>query len=63
VCQPSFSFVRSLDETFALRHNGWSVTLFDSLDTMWIMGLKSEFQEALEDINDRRFDVRYSTSV
>jgi mannosyl-oligosaccharide alpha-1,2-mannosidase len=28
--------------------NGWSATLVDSLDTMWIMGLKEEFEEAVE---------------
>jgi mannosyl-oligosaccharide alpha-1,2-mannosidase len=28
--------------------NGWSATLVDSLDTMWMMGLKEEFEEALE---------------
>lgn len=28
--------------------NGWGVTLFDSLDTMWIMGLHELFHESLE---------------
>jgi mannosyl-oligosaccharide alpha-1,2-mannosidase len=28
--------------------NGWGATLIDSLDTMWMMGLKNEFEEALE---------------
>ncbi|KAF2124981.1 glycoside hydrolase family 47 protein [Dothidotthia symphoricarpi CBS 119687] len=32
------------DETFG----GWGATLVDSLDTLWIMGLKEEFYEALE---------------
>lgn len=27
--------------------NGWSATLVDSMDTMWIMGLKEEFEEAV----------------
>jgi len=39
------------------RYNGWSVTLFDSLDTMWIMGLKDEFNEAVDNIKDRHFNV------
>ncbi|KAK2877217.1 hypothetical protein FQN49_001341 [Arthroderma sp. PD_2] len=30
-------------ETFG----GWGATLIDSLDTLWIMGLKAEFEEAL----------------
>ena len=28
--------------------NGWGATLVDSLDSLWIMGLKTEFEEALE---------------
>ncbi|KAI9296184.1 seven-hairpin glycosidase [Neoconidiobolus thromboides FSU 785] len=28
--------------------NGWGVTLVDSLDTLWLMGLKKEFKEAVE---------------
>ncbi|ROT40027.1 seven-hairpin glycosidase [Sodiomyces alkalinus F11] len=27
-------------------YGGWAVTLFDSLDTLWIMGLKDEFYDA-----------------
>lgn len=27
---------------------GWAATLVDSLDTLWIMGLKEEFEEAVE---------------
>lgn len=26
------------------RFNGWGVTVVDSLDTMWLMGLKEEFE-------------------
>ena len=32
------------EETFG----GWGATLVDSLDTLWIMGLKEEFHEAVE---------------
>ncbi|KAF2850487.1 glycoside hydrolase family 47 protein [Plenodomus tracheiphilus IPT5] len=32
------------EETFG----GWAATLVDSLDTLWIMGLKDEFREAVE---------------
>ncbi|KAG5647834.1 hypothetical protein DXG03_007758 [Asterophora parasitica] len=28
--------------------NGWGVTVFDSLDTMWLMGLTDTFNDALE---------------
>ncbi|KAM0308617.1 hypothetical protein ACHAPQ_012641, partial [Fusarium lateritium] len=27
---------------------GWAATLVDSLDTLWIMGLKEEFNEAAQ---------------
>jgi mannosyl-oligosaccharide alpha-1,2-mannosidase len=30
------------------RFGGWGATLVDNLDTLWIMGLKNEFKEALE---------------
>ncbi|KAG5644461.1 hypothetical protein DXG03_008361 [Asterophora parasitica] len=29
------------------KFNGWSVTMLDSMDTMWMMGLKNEFAEAV----------------
>ncbi|KAF2144976.1 glycoside hydrolase family 47 protein, partial [Aplosporella prunicola CBS 121167] len=51
---------------------GWAATLVDSLDTLWIMGLKEEFEEAvhaidqidfttcaLEDINVFETTIRY----
>lgn len=30
---------------------GWGATLIDSLDTLWIMGLKTEFNEAVEAVS------------
>ncbi|KAG6813871.1 hypothetical protein H0H92_006278 [Tricholoma furcatifolium] len=30
--------------------NGWGVTLFDALDTMWIMGLNETFNDALDHV-------------
>ncbi|KAF9474075.1 seven-hairpin glycosidase [Pholiota conissans] len=38
------------------RFNGWSVTLFDSLSTMWIMNLRDEFAEAVKSVKGQRFD-------
>ncbi|KAF4610263.1 hypothetical protein D9613_010302 [Agrocybe pediades] len=40
---------------YSNKYNGWGVTLFDSLDTMWIMGLRKEFDEAVESIKDLHF--------
>jgi mannosyl-oligosaccharide alpha-1,2-mannosidase len=36
--------------TFKTPFCGWAATLVDSLDTMLIMGLHEEFQEALEEV-------------
>ncbi|TFK26236.1 mannosyl-oligosaccharide alpha-1,2-mannosidase [Coprinopsis marcescibilis] len=35
--------------------NGWGVTIYDGLDTMWIMGLHDEFRQALSLIAQNRF--------
>ena len=42
---------------FTKRFNGWSVTLFDSLGTMWIMGLREEFKEAVDSIRGIQFNI------
>ncbi|CAA7263605.1 unnamed protein product [Cyclocybe aegerita] len=39
------------------KYNGWSVTLFDSLDTMWIMGMQEEFADAVKSIKGRHFNA------
>lgn len=43
------------------RFNGWSVTLADSLDTIWLMGLKDEFYKALTLIRRQKFLKSVST--
>ena len=43
-------YILSLKEgylNFILSFNGWGLTLIDSLDTMWIMGLHDEFYDSL----------------
>ncbi|CCM04166.1 uncharacterized protein FIBRA_06328 [Fibroporia radiculosa] len=35
--------------------NGWGVTLVDGLDTMWIMGLRREFQQAMPVVANMTF--------
>ncbi|KAF8424129.1 mannosyl-oligosaccharide alpha-1,2-mannosidase [Tirmania nivea] len=42
------------------KFGGWGATLVDALDTMWIMGLKNEFEEALEFVE--KLDFTYSTA-
>ncbi|RYP74689.1 hypothetical protein DL770_007576 [Monosporascus sp. CRB-9-2] len=34
---------------------GWAATLVDSLDTLWIMGLKDEFEDAVKAVGDIDF--------
>ncbi|KAF8889335.1 glycoside hydrolase [Infundibulicybe gibba] len=38
--------------------NGWGVTVFDALDTMWIMDLKDEFYEALDFVAQTTFELQ-----
>lgn len=47
---PSFRWI-----SWKKRYNGWGVTLFDSLDTMWIMGLREDFEDAVNSIRDVQF--------
>ncbi|KAG7093987.1 hypothetical protein E1B28_007617 [Marasmius oreades] len=37
--------------------NGWGVTMYDALDTMWIMGLKDDFNEAVDVIAEEDFEL------
>lgn len=37
--------------------NGWGATLVDSLDTLWIMGLKQEFEEAVTKVKSIDFQT------
>ncbi|KAF8464124.1 glycosyl hydrolase family 47-domain-containing protein [Kalaharituber pfeilii] len=37
------------------KFGGWGATLIDALDTLWIMGLKKEFEEAIEFIEKLDF--------
>lgn len=36
---------------------GWAATLIDSLDTLWIMGMEDEFEEAVASLDDIDFNV------
>lgn len=40
---------------------GWGATLVDSLDTLWIMGMKDEFNEAVEAASKINFTADTST--
>lgn len=43
--------------------NGWGATLIDSLDTMWIMGLKDEFEEALTMVAKTNFKTSRRSDI
>jgi mannosyl-oligosaccharide alpha-1,2-mannosidase len=42
---------------------GWGATLVDSLDTLWIMGFKKEFYEAVHAVADIDFGQTDSTAI
>ncbi|KAK2462665.1 hypothetical protein APHAL10511_005398 [Amanita phalloides] len=46
-----------LTGTFTNKFNAWGVSLIDSLDTMWIMGLKTEFGQAMEHVASMNFTL------
>ncbi|CAI4218992.1 unnamed protein product [Parascedosporium putredinis] len=45
------------------QFSGWAATLVDSLDTLWVMGLRKEFDEAVAAVADIDFGVSTSTRV
>ncbi|KIW06867.1 uncharacterized protein PV09_02543 [Verruconis gallopava] len=42
-------------------YGGWAATLIDSLDTLWIMGMKSEFEEAVAAVTNVDFSAGTGT--
>ena len=42
---------------------GWAATLVDSLDTLWIMGLKKEFEQAIAGVRDIDFSRSKSEGI
>ena len=42
---------------------GWAATLIDSLDTLWIMGMQDEFEEAVATLDDIDFSVSESDVI
>ena len=51
--------LRPITNTTADTFNGWGATLVDALDTMWIMGLETEFEDAVKQVG--KIDFRTST--
>ncbi|KAI9797853.1 MAG: hypothetical protein M1833_005053 [Piccolia ochrophora] len=42
---------------------GWAATLVDSLDTLWIMGLKEDFEDAVKAVNDINFKTALRNDI
>ncbi|KAJ8508704.1 hypothetical protein ONZ45_g9039 [Pleurotus djamor] len=46
-----------LSKQFKDNFNGWRVSMIDSMDTMWIMGLRKEFDDAVQVVSQQDFSV------
>ncbi|KAK3702810.1 hypothetical protein LTR37_014794 [Vermiconidia calcicola] len=51
--------IRPVSGRYINPFNGWGATLVDSLDTLWIAGMKKEFEEAVEAVAE----IDFTTSV
>lgn len=52
--------IQPLTNTTALNLNGWGVTVVDSLSTMLLMGLKSEYEKGMEHVRTLKFNTYVS---
>ncbi|KAI1325529.1 glycoside hydrolase family 47 protein [Xylariaceae sp. FL0255] len=55
--------LRPVTKTFRDPFCGWAATLVDSLDTLWIMGLKEEFEDALTEVAKIDFTTSKRTEI
>ncbi|KAK0712925.1 family 47 glycosyl hydrolase [Lasiosphaeria miniovina] len=55
--------LQPLSAEYKDQFSGWAATLVDSLDTLWIMGLRAEFDEAVAAVADIDFGTSSSVSV
>ncbi|KAI5926520.1 endoplasmic reticulum mannosyl-oligosaccharide 1,2-alpha-mannosidase [Camillea tinctor] len=53
--------LKPLSESYRDQFSGWAATLVDSLDALWIMGLREEFDEAVDAV--AQIDFGESTSA
>lgn len=52
-----------IDKGFRDPFGGWGATLVDSLDTLWIMGMKKEFDEAYDRLNQIDFTTTSRSEI
>ncbi|KAL5522912.1 hypothetical protein ACEPAF_1179 [Sanghuangporus sanghuang] len=61
--------LRPLRNASTQNFNGWGVSMFDSLDTLWLMNMKPQFERAVNYISavdfrkHRRYDVMFFETV
>jgi mannosyl-oligosaccharide alpha-1,2-mannosidase len=55
--------LKPISGDFVDQFSGWAATLVDSLDTLWIMGLRDEFYEAVEAVATIDFGISTTTTV
>lgn len=55
--------VTPVESGFVNSFSGWAATLVDSLDTLWMIGLKDEFEEAVKALDEINFSTTESESI
>ena len=55
--------VTPLEPGFVQSFGGWAATLVDTLDTLWMMGMKEEFEHALESLDEIDFGTTDSETI
>lgn len=55
--------VRPVSGSFRDPFAGWGATLVDALDTLWIMGMKDEFADAVEEVSKIDFTTSFRTDI
>ncbi|KAG4220680.1 hypothetical protein PC116_g30841, partial [Phytophthora cactorum] len=55
--------LKPISGDFQDQFSGWAATLVDSLDTLWIMGLREEFDEAVDAVSKIDFGRSSSSRV
>ncbi|CAG8706410.1 11093_t:CDS:2 [Racocetra persica] len=50
-----YDMLQSVTNSSKNNFNGWGVTIIDALDTMWIMGLKAEFNRSRDFVKNLNF--------
>ena len=55
--------IKPVSGDFKDPFNGWGATLVDSLDIIWMMGLKDEFEEAVEQVGKINFKTSRRSDI